>query len=578
MICSLWMAQALPGSELAWVAESNRNAQILLGAQAKLSPEGAGRLGVAGLDGQIRDLSPGLNDRSRKILKAAQAELEAKRKTATHPAVRQDLEIMLNSVADELEGIDLADQFEVPYLNVPGAIFGGLRSLLDDQVAAGRRPAALIRLRKYAGLEPGHQPITQLAQQLTAAKLHQAGLLAPARADVEKDLADARTLLDGIAPLFEKYKIAGYQEPLAILKDHAAAYEQFIRKEVLPRARADFKLPPRLYAYSLKSYGVDIAPAELVAQARAGFLEIQKEMAVIAPQVAAARGWKMTDYRDVIRELKKEQFQGEAIYPHYMARIRDLEKIVRDHHLVTVPNRAARMRLASPAETAQQPAPHMRPPRMVGNTGEMGEFVLPLNMPSVDGKVDKYDDFTFAAASWTLTAHEARPGHEMQFAAMVERGVSIPRTVFAFNSVNVEGWGLYSEWMTKPYFPAEGQLISLQHRLLRAARAYLDPELHMGKMTPDEARRVLLEDVVFSSAAARQELERYMFRAPAQATSYFYGYLRLLELRRDVERQQGAKFQAQPFHDFILSQGLLPPKLLRKAVMEEFLAPSSSAR
>ena len=91
----------------------------------------------------------------------------------------------------------------------------------------------------------------------------------------------------------------------------------------------------------------------------------------------------------------------------------------------------------------------------------------------------------------------------------------------------------------------------------------------MGKITPDEARTVLRDDVVFSNAAVRQELDRYMFRAPAQATSYLDGYLRLLELRCAVEKQQGAKFQAQPFHDFIVSQGLLPPKLLREAVMEE---------
>ena len=38
-----------------------------------------------------------------------------------------------------------------------------------------------------------------------------------------------------------------------------------------------------------------------------------------------------------------------------------------------------------------------------------------------------------------------------------------------------EGWGLYAEWMMLPYMPAEGQLISLQLRLLRAARAFLDP-------------------------------------------------------------------------------------------------------
>src|SRR5258708_165136 len=104
----------------------------------------------------------------------------------------------------------------------------------------------------------------------------------------------------------------------------------------------------------------------------------------------------------------------------------------------------------------------MVPPPLLNNTGQQGEFVLPLQAPPPPGSSEtrRMDDFTFAAASWTLTAHEARPGHELQFDSMVEQGVSVARSLFAFNSVNVEGWGLYSEYVMKPYEPPEGQLIT----------------------------------------------------------------------------------------------------------------------
>ena len=196
---------------------------------------------------------------------------------------------------------------------------------------------------------------------------------------------------------------------------------------------------------------------------------------------AREQGNPKADYRTVIRELKKKQLVGDAILPHYQARLKELEAIITEQSLVTLPSRPARIRIASAAESAQQPAPNMRPPRLVDNRGEQGEFVLPLNIPSADpAKAKQYDDFTFEAASWTLTAHEARPGHELQFAAMVEHGVSQARAIYAFNSTNVEGWGLYAEYIVKPFMPREGQLISLQHRLLRAARAFSDPELQMG--------------------------------------------------------------------------------------------------
>ena len=93
----------------------------------------------------------------------------------------------------------------------------------------------------------------------------------------------------------------------------------------------------------------------------------------------------------------------------------------------------------------------------------------------------------------------------------------------------------------------------------------------MGKMTSEEALRILKEDVMLSPAMANQEVERYMFRSPAQATSYFYGFTRLAALRADTEREMGTKFDRQKFHDFILSQGLLPPALLRKAVFADFI-------
>ncbi len=181
------------------------------------------------------------------------------------------------------------------------------------------------------------------------------------------------------------------------------------------------------------------------------------------------------------------------------------------------------------------------------------------------------DDFTHESSAWTLTAHEARPGHELQFSAMVEKGVSIARAVFAFNSVNVEGWGLYSEAELQPYEPLEGQLFAMQNRLLRAGRAYLDPMVNLGEITPEQVREVLMTDVGLSEGMAQQEVDRYTFRAPGQATSYFYGYQRLMETRSRAQLALRDKFNRKAFNDFVLSQGLLPPALLQKAVMEDFV-------
>jgi uncharacterized protein (DUF885 family) len=306
--------------------------------------------------------------------------------------------------------------------------------------------------------------------------------------------------------------------------------------------------------------------------AHAAFTQYQNEMAPLAAQVAKANGYPSSDYRAVITELKKKQITGEAILPFFENRLHEIEKIIVAQNLVTLPNRPAIIRLATPAETAQEPAPHMSPPPFLHNTGQRGQFVLPLNIPSATGgAVDKYDDFTFDAVAWTLTAHEARPGHELQFDSMVEHGVSLARALYAFNSTNAEGWGLYSEYIMQPYEPPAGQLLTLQLRLLRAARAFLDPELQSGTVTEAQAYAVLEKDVMLSHAFAKEEVERFTFRSPGQANSYFYGYTRLLALRKETETALGSKFDQKKFHDFILSQGLLPPDLMRTAVLEDFI-------
>jgi hypothetical protein len=584
LACTLfWLAPSVEAqaSTPSWVTRSNEHAQVLLDVIARFSPEGASAIGMEGYDEQVHDLLPKHVEREQAALKGASNELKKRLAKEQDPLVREDLEILIKEANKNIKGLALHQKYELPYYKVHESIFRGMKVLLDDQVAPARRQLALNRLKRYAGLVPGSEPLSKLAEARTREALGKAKLLGPAKAEVEKDLANASFFVQGIAELLKRFSVQGADESFFALKTQLGEYEAFVRSEVLPRARSDFRLPRELYAFELVNVGVDIAPEKLAKLAHAAFLDIQKEMQALVPEVLAQHKLTgVTDYRDVIRALKKDQLVGDAILPHYQARLAELENIIRTQHLLTLPARPARIRLASEAESAGVPAPHMRPPRLLGNTGEVGEFVLPLRVPAKPGSkqaLEQFDDFTFAAASWTLTAHEVRPGHELQFAQLVEHGVSTARGIFAFNSVNVEGWGLYAESISLPFMPPDGRLISLQHRLMRAARAFLDPELQAGKLTPEEAHHVITNDVVLSDAMATQEVERYTFRSPAQATSYFYGYTRLNSLRSEVEQKLKGRFDAQRFHDFVLAQGLLPPDLLRKSVLSTFVPAEAKA-
>jgi uncharacterized protein (DUF885 family) len=563
LVASCAHQQRVASTDRDWIKRSNDNSQLLLEIRTRFDPEEASRNGVSGLDEKTRDLSPGHVARQLEAIQAALTQLESRRKSETDPLVAEDLDILVVAAKRQIKGLTLAQRLLVPYYNLPRLIFTSVRGLLDAQIAAERRPAALVRVKKYAGLD-GDAAIVTLAEAETRAGLAK-GLLAPSRLELVNDIETAHHLIDGIEKLFKDFSIANTEQPVAELQKQLTDYVQFVSTELLPKARNDYRLPPELYAYHLENYGVDITPEQLAERAHKAFAEYQGEMQTVAARIAKARNLPSSDYRDVIRELKKNQIADADVLPFYQHRLTEVEEIIRAQHLLTLPSRPARIRIGTPAENAQQPAPHMVPPRLIDNHGEQGEFVLPLSIP---GKSEqKYDDFNYDAGSWTLIAHEARPGHELQFSRMIEGGVSLARAIFSFNSTNVEGWGLYAEAITLPFMPDEGKLISLQLRLQRAARAFVDPELQAGKLTPQAARAFLQREVVLSPAFATEEVDRFTFRAPGQATSYFYGYLRLRELREAAEKQEGAKFDQLRFHDLVLAEGLLPPDLLKKAVL-----------
>jgi uncharacterized protein (DUF885 family) len=566
-------AMAAVPAEQAWVKKSNENAKAVLGILAKYSPEGAGGLGVEGYDDKITDMSRDLFDATNKDTLAVIAELQKKLKTETDPRIKQDLEILITSAQDNMRTNALSRKHFLPFTDVTRLIFGVVKQNLDPRIPKERQQALLIRLEKYAGLAKGTRPISELARERMLERLKaNPKLIGPYKGEVEQALTEAPALLKGIKDLLAKSDLKGWEKSYAALETQLTTYNNVIKTEVLPRARTDHKLPAEVYADNLRQFGVDISPEELISKAMTSFAEIRNQMNITAGLLAKEKGLADSDYRAVMRELKKQQMPKDQVMATYESRLVQIEAQVRERKIVTLPERKAVIRLATEAENAQQPAPHMNPPRLIGNTGEYGEFVLTTGMaPDPTGKKLAFDDFTHQGATWTLTAHEARPGHELQFAKMIEAGVSTARAVFAFNSVNVEGWALYAEAEMQPYEPLDGQLFALQARMQRAARAFLDPMVNLGEISPEGVKSFLMDEVGLSKGMATQEMQRYTFRAPGQATSYFYGYQRLMETRQAAEVALRGKFDRQAFNDFVLAQGLVPPKVLRKAVMQEFV-------
>jgi len=524
-------------------------------------PEWMSSIGVEKFDTAAMDLKPDRVKRIDAALAAAAKRFAGLKAGEKDARVRQDIDIVVEALDRVRRNETLEGRFLVPFDDLPRQIFFSLQNLLDPRNPPARRAHALALARNYAG-------ITQLARERFQERAANAKLLWPYKGQVEQVVNNCDRYMSGVADLFRTSGVQGWEEAQKRLASQVRAHCDWVKTDVLPHARATPMLPREVYANRLKGFGVDITPSQAIQLGTSTFAEVRDQMRLLAADIAHERKLGSADYRAVLRDLKKEALAPDAILPYYKQRLSDIERIIEEQKLITLPKRPATIRLATDAESAAIPAPYFSVPRLIGNQGEVGEFVLPLSNPNSKSSA-RPDDFTAPAPAWALIAHEARPGHELQYVSMVEGGVSVARAVFAANSTNAEGWGLYAEAIMLPYFPPEGRLFGLQLRMMRAAREFLDPMVNLGMISADEAQAFLMREVTLSEPMSKQEADRYAFWSPGQAVSYLYGYTRLRELRMKAEIALGDKFDQREFHDLIIAQGLLPPKLLETAVMAE---------
>lgn len=169
-----------------------------------------------------------------------------------------------------------------------------------------------------------------------------------------------------------------------------------------------------------------------------------------------------------------------------------------------------------------------------------------------------------------IALHEGYPGHHLQFAYAMRNPRRLRREMD--NTYSTEGWALYSEhWMARRgyYRNNDARLAQLQMRLWRTARVIIDPSIHTGAMTYDQAVDFFVNEVGLERGAAEAEVNRFT-TWPTQAPSYIVGWLEIERMERELKAELGPKFDEKTFIEHLLDQGALPLALLRRAVRDSY--------
>ncbi len=521
----------------------------LLEVIGEAAPESVTRFGLPGYEGLARDMSRA-SATDIEALERAAASFTKALGSETDAEARIDLRILEGTARRLAERTRLHERLLVDVPNLSRVVFEGLQPGLSPQASDLLRDGALARLQAYASAAFVDGAIASVRRDL------EAGKLPPWAGEVRSLIATSQALDRGALQLAD---LAAPQH-VGPLGEQLARWEQFLEHELAPRARADYRPPREVYLQELTEQGIDFAPEALATEARAAFETTYAQWRAVAKELGS------DDPVALLKTLKQRQLQGDALLAKLKEANAGLEEIIRRERLLTLPQRPMAVRFMDLGETATGAVPTID---VGGAMQGAKEIALLVPREPAPGTTAQLDDFSFEAAAAPLCAHEGRPGHELQLTHAVERGLSATRTLFAFNTVNVEGWGLYAEKITRPYLSAEARFVSLQYLLVRQARAFLEPELVLGKIDEARVREVLGAQLGASQALVESELRRYTFDDRGQAPAYFVGLRKLERLRERAEAELGASFEVRRFHDAVLDRGFMPLTMLEEAVLSE---------
>ena len=304
-------------------------------------------------------------------------------------------------------------------------------------------------------------------------------------------------------------------------------------------------------------------PEEIAAVGRAAVADTRAAMA----ELAASMGYDSTDA--AVASVQADRPAREQLLESYREALAAARRFVVEHDIVTLapgeelvvePTPQA-LRGSLPFAAYEGPGPFERLQRGFYWVTE------PSADLAGDGLARALAGHPFASMG-TVGVHEAYPGHHTQF-ARANRAATLARRV-AFipdgGVLLIEGWAFYCEEMMEAAgFLAEPgvRLMRLNDQLWRACRVVIDMEVHLGRMSVDEAVEFLSREAHLEPSQAALEVRWYV-AVPGYPMAYFIGKREIAALARDYARRRSPSLKA--FHDELLDWGASTPALIRKGM------------
>ncbi|RXM48900.1 DUF885 domain-containing protein [Flavobacterium sp. YO12] len=207
------------------------------------------------------------------------------------------------------------------------------------------------------------------------------------------------------------------------------------------------------------------------------------------------------------------------------------------------------------------PGPYDKNGNTYYNVGSMSGWTA----ENAESYLREYNDYILQI----LNIHEAVPGHYTQL-VYSNQSPSIIKSILG-NGAMVEGWAVYAEKMMleSGYKNSDEMWLMYYKWNLRATcNTILDISVHTKNMSKEAALDLLTKEAFQQQAEADGKWKRVTL-SQVQLCSYFTGYTEIYNLREELKKKEGDKFNLKKFHEKFLSFGSAPVKYIKELMLSE---------
>ena len=207
------------------------------------------------------------------------------------------------------------------------------------------------------------------------------------------------------------------------------------------------------------------------------------------------------------------------------------------------------------------PGPYDKNANTYYNVGSMTGWTA----ENAESYLREYNDYILQI----LNIHEAVPGHYTQL-VYSNQSPSIIKSILG-NGAMVEGWAVYAEKMMleSGYKNSDEMWLMYYKWNLRATcNTILDISVHTKNMSKEAAIDLLTKEAFQQQAEADGKWRRVTL-SQVQLCSYFTGYTEIYNLREELKKKEGDKFNLKKFHEKFLSFGSAPVKYIKELMLSK---------